>query len=69
MLNKNLQNLENNGQISQPLRQTCNAAGLDRPRPIHGDEVRKEFPMARAGEVRSRANRIVEKTAKHWEIA
>jgi hypothetical protein len=25
--------------------------------------------VARAGEVRSRANRIVEKTAKHWEIA
>ena len=54
---------------SPTLRQTCNAAGLDRPRPTHGEGIRKEFTVARLGEVRSRANRIVEKTAKHWEIA
>ncbi len=59
----------NNDETSPTLRQTCNSAGLDRPRSTHGKEVRKEFPVARVGEVRSRANRIVEKTAKHWEIA
>jgi hypothetical protein len=58
-----------NDEISPTLRQTCNAAGLDRPRTTHGEGIRKEFPVARVGEVRSRANRIVEKTAKQWEIA
>lgn len=41
---------------------------MDRPRPAHGEGIRKEFLVARVGEVRSRANRIVEKTAKHWEL-
>ena len=69
MQKENSQNLENNGQTSPTLRQICNPAGLDRPRSAHGEGIRKEFPVARVGEVRSRANRIVEKTAKHWEIA
>jgi hypothetical protein len=68
MQKENSQNLENNGQISPTLRQICNAAGMDRPRLAHGEGIRKEFPVERAGEVRSQANRIVEKTAKHWEI-
>jgi hypothetical protein len=42
---------------------------MDRPRSAHGEGIRKEFFVERVGEVRSRANRIVEKTAKHWEIA
>jgi len=58
-----------NEKISPTLRQICNPAGLDRPRTAHGEGVRKEFIVARVGEVRSRANRIVEKTAKQWEIA
>ena len=58
-----------NDEISPTLRQTCNESRLDRPHPAHGEGIRKEFPVARAGEVRSRANQIVEKTTKHWEIA
>ena len=58
-----------NDETSPTLRQTCNAAGMDRPRPTHGEGIRKEFPVAWVGEVRSRANQIVEKTAKQWEIA
>lgn len=58
-----------NDETSPTLRQTCHQSGLDRPRSAHGEEIRKEFLVARVGEVRSRANRIVEKTAKHWEIA
>jgi len=58
-----------NDKTSPTLRKVCNGAGLDRPRSAHGEGIRKEFTVARVGEVRSRANRIVEKTAKHWEIA
>jgi hypothetical protein len=54
---------------SPTLRQTCYQSGLDRPRSANGEGIRKEFPVARVGKVRSRANRIVEKTAKQWEIA
>ena len=69
MQNANSQNLENNGQTSPTLRQTCHESGLDRPCSAHAQGIREKSLLEGLGEVRSRANRIVEKTAKHWEIA
>jgi len=58
-----------NEKTSPTLRKTCNGTWLDRPRPIHGEGIREKSVLEGLGEVRSRANQIVEKTAKHWEIA
>lgn len=58
----------NNEKTSPTLRKTCNGTWLDRPCPIHGEGIRKEFNLARAGEMCKRADKVVETTAKQWEI-
>ena len=58
-----------NVKTSPALRQTSHESGLDRPCSAHGQGIREKSVLEGLGEVRSRANQIVEKTAKHWEIA
>ena len=58
-----------NVKTSPTLRQTCHESGLDRPCSAHGQGIREKSLLEGLGEVRCQANRIVEKTAKHWEIA
>ena len=53
---------------SPALRQISYESGLDRLHPPQSQGTSKKPPMEGLGEVRCRANRIVEKTAKQWEI-
>jgi hypothetical protein len=69
MQKENSQNLENNGQTSSTLRKTRDESWMGTPRPIHGQRVREKPNMGGFEEMRGQADRVVETTAKHWEIA
>jgi hypothetical protein len=59
----------NNDETSPTLCKTRDESWMGTSCPIHGERVREKPDMGGFEEMRGQADRVVETTAKHWQIA